>query len=129
MTFVRSPAEAPPPAAGRAVPGRRFVLLFFAAGAAISALIVLVTVLAVRDPGDPDPACRGQPDVCAAVRDYVDAANKSLGEHERMEDLRITSVSVTGDTATARVRFMRNDVPIDASYALQSVDGRWEIER
>ncbi len=110
------------------MPGRRFVVIFFALGAAIAGLVVLVTVLVVREPGATDPACREAPAVCTAVRDYVDGLNDALPQDERMEDLHVTSVSVTDGTATARVRFTQKDVPYDVTYALGRQDGGWAVE-
>ena len=117
-----------PAPAGRRVPGRRFVVIFFTIGAAAAALIVLITVLSVRTPGRTDPACREAPDVCAAVEKHVEALNDVLPADERFEKLHITSVSVNDGTAVVRARFEQAALPVDVTYHLVQQDGDWLID-
>ena len=122
-----STTTSPAPAARR-VPGRRFVVVFFAVGATAAALIVLVTVLVVRTPGSTDPACREVPDVCAAVEKHIEALNDVLPAEERFEALHITAVSVDQGTAEVRARFEQGGLPVDVTYHLVQQDGDWLID-
>ncbi|MEX1253976.1 MAG: hypothetical protein WEE64_06520 [Dehalococcoidia bacterium] len=128
MTVVRPSTQTAPVPAGRRVPGRRFVAIFFTLGSAAAALIVLITVLSVREEGSTDPACREEPDVCAAVEKHVEALNEVLPVDERFEELHITAVSVVEGTAVVRARFEEGGLPVDVTYRLVEQDGGWLID-
>jgi hypothetical protein len=129
MTFVRPSTQPAPVSTARRVPGRRFVAVFMALGAAAAAAILVLTVLAVREEGSTDPACREAPNICAAVEKHVNALNEVLPEGQRFDELHVTAVQVNGETAEVRARYEQEGIPVDVTYHLVRQDGTWLIDR
>ncbi len=51
-----------------------------------------------------------------------------LPRTDLIEELRITSISIDGDTAEVRIQYSRLNQPFDDAYRLVQSDGRWLID-
>ncbi len=53
---------------------------------------------------------------------------RDLPQTDLIEELRITSIRLDGDTAEARIQYSRLNQPFDDAYRLVRSDGRWLID-